>query len=344
MTKRTRLFLFVAAGILVVGLGTGLVASYVGVQNLMVIGADGPDELEYVPADARMVAFANVREIMDSQLRQKIAQFTGRDATGAPNNQFSEETGIDIERDVDSVVAAAASADDMAQGPPLVLARGRFDLVRIEGAVRNKGGAPEDYKGTRLFTHPETNVAVAFLEPGLVAVGPISVVRRAIDSKETGQNARDNQDLMRLVRESDDGNAWTVAQFDALTARSRLPNELAMQLPAISWFSATGHVNGGVRGTIRAETRDEVAAQDLRQVLQGFVALARMQTRQRPEFADLLGSLELGGTGNTVSLGFAVPSELIDSLGALHAQRPGRVPAPTPPTEPTPRQAPDPSL
>ena len=50
MTNRTRRFLFVATGILVVGLGTGLVASYMGgLQGLTLIGGNGPAELEYVP-------------------------------------------------------------------------------------------------------------------------------------------------------------------------------------------------------------------------------------------------------------------------------------------------------
>jgi hypothetical protein len=342
MTKRTRLFLFGAAGILVIGLGTGLVASYMDLQNLVIVGADGPEELEYVSSDARVVAFANVREIMDSELRQRIVAFSRQGTPGSDGEQFKEQTGIDIERDIDEVLASVAAPDgEIAHdGPPLVLARGRFDRVRIEGAAREKGGAAEDYRGTRLLTHKDSNLGVAFLEPGLVALGPIAAVRRAIDTKAArGQNARDNVELMRLVRESDDGNAWAVARFDALTAGGRLPNELATQLPAISWFAATGHVNGGIRGTLRAETRDEMAAQDLRQVLQGFVALARMQTSQRPEFSDVLSSIELGGTGNTVSLGFSVPPELIDSIGAMHAARPGRTPV-NPPAPPQPPPAP----
>ena len=55
--------------------------------------------------------------------------------------------------------------------PPLVLARGRFDEVRIEGLVRDQGGSVEDYKGSRLLVQEEKKLAVVFLEPGLVAIG-----------------------------------------------------------------------------------------------------------------------------------------------------------------------------
>jgi hypothetical protein len=317
MTKRTRLFLFFAVGILVAGLGTGLVASYMNIQNLVLIGSDGPAELEYVPADTTILAFADVREVMDSELRQKLMQLQPDSAKGA--DQFQEETGIDIRTDVDKVVASVSGGDDNTR--PLLLVRGRFDTARIESLIRQKGGEASEYQGARLLTHPDGNVAVAFVEPGLVAVGTAASVRRALDTKAGGNDVTDNPDVMQLVKDIDDGNAWAVARFDAIAGGPRLPAEIAKQLPAISYLAATGTVNGGIRGVLRAETRDEVAANDLRDVIRGFVALARMQIGPRAEFADLVNSFELGGQGKTVSLGFAVPSELIDAVAGMHFPR-----------------------
>jgi hypothetical protein len=337
MTKRTRLFLFVAAGVLVAGLGTGLVASYMG-QNLVIIGADGPEDLVYIPADSQLVGFANVREIMDSELRRKVMEFGGDRRDGTSNQNFLQEhTGIDIERDVDQVIVSVSNGDDPRQRPSLAIVRGRFDEDLIAQFVQEKGATLDTHRSIRVYSHPESNVSIAFVEPGLVAAGTTAAVREAIDAKATDNNIRDNADLMSVLRESDEGNAWAVARFETLTGGGRLPAELADQLPAISWFSVSGHVNGGVRGTLRAQTRDDMAADDLRQVIQGFVALARMQTRQRPEFAELLNSLQLGGVGNTVSLGFAVPSEVIESIGDFHAGRavPEPAPAPAPATEPS---------
>lgn len=337
MTKRTRLFFFFAVGILVAGLGTGLVASYMGLQNLVLIGSEGPAELAYVPADARVVAFADVRQVMDSELRQKLMQLQPNTTAGA--DKFQEETGIDIRTHVDKVIASLSG--DAADGNqrPLLLVRGTFNTSTIESIIRQKGGQVAEYQGIRLLTDPGDNVGVAFVEPGLVAVGTVAAVRRAIDTKASGNDVTDNADVMRHVKDIDDGNAWAVARFDALTGGARLPADVAKQLPAISWFAASGTINGGISGVLHAEARDEAAANDLREVIRGFVALARMQTGQRPEFADLMNSFELGGQGNTVSLGFAVPSELIDVIGAMHA---GRLPRaePAPEADPTP----DPSL
>ena len=353
MTKKTRLFLLIAAGVLVVGLGTGLIASFMGLPALALGGADGPDELQYVPADATVVAYANVRDVMNSELRQKVRQIRPE---GERNDDFQETTGIDIENDVDEVVAAVTAAAE--QEKALVIARGRFNPVRIEGLIREHGGRASDYNKTRLLTHPgereHGEMALAFLEPGLVAFGSGPAVRQAIDRKGGGASIRSNEEVMGLVRDIDDGNAWAVGRFDAIAKSARLPREVAGQLPPINWFAATGHVNGGVRGLLRAEARDEAAAQNLRDVVRGFMALAKLQSTSRPELETMMNSLELGGDGKTVSLAFAVPSEVIDLLGAMGAGRHRAEPdddpdpdfdsdvPPTPPTPPTPPPPPEP--
>jgi hypothetical protein len=314
MTKRTRQFVFVAAGILVFGLGTGLFASYMGLQNIVLIGRDGPAEFDYIPADAQAVGYVNVRQVMDSELRKKIIELhPGQDVP-----DFTAQTGIDIRTDIDEVLVALSPQGNQA---PLVIAKGRFNTTNIETLIRQHGSTVEDYKGTRMLLHGQAGGAVAFLEPGLAAAGTPESVRLAIDTKASGQNIRNNDALMRFVREVDGGNTWGVAHFDAIIGGRQLPPEIASQLPPITWVSASGNVNGGVRTTLRVEARDETAANDLRQVVQGFIALARLQVGSRPEFADLLNSLQLGGAGTTVSLSLEVPSTVIDALGALAGQR-----------------------
>jgi hypothetical protein len=320
----------VASGILVLGLGTGLVAAYVGgFQNLTLIGGDGPAELAYVPADSRVVAYADIRDVMGSEVRRKLSAFQQGANDGAAH--FKEETGIDLETDIDYVVASSSGMGDPTQGePPLVVAKGRFDEVRIEGLIRDQGGVVEDYKGSRLLVSDEKKLAVVFLEPGVVAIGGAAAVRKAIDTKAGGANIKGNGDVMRLVRGIDDGDAWVVARFDALTG-GKLPAEVANQLPAINWFSAKGFVNSGVEGQVRVETRDEAAAKNLQDVVRGFMALGRLQAGQHPEFAEFLNSVQLSGDGKTVSLSFSLPPEMIDALGALRAQRARPRPAPANP-------------
>jgi hypothetical protein len=118
--------------------------------------------------------------------------------------------------------------------------------------------------------------------------------------------------MMNLVKDLDASNCWAVGRFDALVSQAKLPEGVMSQIPSLRWFSASGHINDGLRGAIRAEARDDQAAQNLRDVIQGFLALARMQAGSKPELQALVNSLQLSGTGKTVSLRFEVPAKVID--------------------------------
>jgi hypothetical protein len=151
-------------------------------------------------------------------------------------------------------------------------------------------------------------------------VGSTLLVRSAIDLKNGGASVTTNEDMMKLVRSLDTGDAWAVGRFDALASQAKLPSGLASQFVPITWFAASAHVNGGLRGVVRAETRDDASANNLRDVVRGFVALARLQAASRPDLQTLVQSLDLGGTGTTVALSFSLPVEMFDLLGPAVGQ------------------------
>lgn len=319
MTTRTRYFVIASLLVLTIGIGTGLLAYYVGVPGGFLVDRDGPDELQFVPRDAAIVAYADVREIMTSEVRQKI-----RRAVPLPGNgqaQFQDQTGINIESDIDRVVA---SIQPLADGTTarMVVARGRFNDARIEALMREHGAQVEDYNGKRVIENRDISqqvgdtLALTFLEPGLVAVGSGRGVRAAIDLQKGGENVTKNSEIMNLIRSLDRGDAWAIGRLDALRADGRLPQQIASQLPAITWFSVSSRVDGDIHGTVRADTRDDQAANNLRDVVRGFLALAKLQAGSRPELQTLVQSLELGGTGKSVALSFSIPGAVFDVYGA----------------------------
>jgi hypothetical protein len=318
MTRQTRLFLFVAGAVLVVGLGIGLLASFMGVrlQTLTFLDPERPKELAYVSRGTKVVAFANVRDLMDSELRKKLLQLRPQSLDGRVND-FEAETGISIERDIDSVVASITDRG-VEQDRALVMVRGRFDQARIEGLVRQRGGQVEEYKGQQILTRAKDDaLSLSFVEADLIALGSADGVRRAIDTKsDAGSNVTTDDELMNLIRDVDDGNAWAVGRFAAI-ATGLVPDAVSAQLPPIDLFAVTGRVNGGIRGVVRADANSDQGVTDLREVIRGFVALARLQTSQSAELTAMLGSLQLGGEGRTVSLAFSVPPEAIEALAAM---------------------------
>jgi hypothetical protein len=132
--------------------------------------------------------------------------------------------------------------------------------------------------------------------------------------------------MMGLIHGIESGNAWAVGRFDALTSRASLPADVASQLPSITLFSASALIDSGIRGTLRAESRDEEAANSLRDVIRGFLALGKLQASNHPEAAAVLQSLDLGGTGKTVSLSFDLPGSALDALSQLGSRHRDTVP------------------
>ncbi len=325
MAAKTRYFVLTAAGILTAGLVTGLVASYTGGLPVALSRQAGPDDLAYIPPDAVAVGYANVQEVMASELRQRLRRLQTDNPDSPDRHQFEEKTGVNVERDIDAVVAALlpAGVDGGREGQPLVLARGRFDQVRIEGLARDHGGEVSDYQGVRMIAHTEgaKTMALGFMAPGVVAVGSRDGVQGAVDAKRSGRNVMSNTEIMRLVGELDGNNAWAVGRFDAMASTTGLPGELQQRMPTLSWFSAAGHLNGGITGTFKAEAKDEEAATNLRDLLRGAMAMVKLQADGKPEMRTFVDSLQLGGEGRTVAVGFAVPPEMFDALEGMQRKR-----------------------
>ena len=316
MTTKTRYFVIVSLLVLTVGLGTGLLAYYVGFPPVASQG-QGLAELRLVPPNASLVAFAEVRQIMASPLRQKLSSILPLHATDRQG--FQAQTGINVETDIDHVVASLVESPDptTGRGSAFVIARGRFDVVKIEALMRDHGGRPDQYKGRRVIDggpNPDApTLSLAFVEPGLIAAGSASLVRSAIDRADGGPNVTSNNELMNLVRDQT-GNAWAAGRFDALAARAHLPATVSGQLPAIAWFSAGATIDTGIGGTIRAEASDEQAAANLRDVVRGMISLAKLQSSSYPQMQQVLNSFQIGGSGKTVTLAFDVPGTVIDAL------------------------------
>ena len=155
MTVRTRYFVVASLLVVGVGLGTGLLAYYAGFPTSAFLVTGGPEELRYLPSTSTVVAYADVREVMASDLRQRFRESIAPGAQENGRREFQELTGINIETDIDRVVAsldASGGTTTNRMGTGVVLARGRFDEVRIETLMREHGAHVDVYQGKRLIT------------------------------------------------------------------------------------------------------------------------------------------------------------------------------------------------
>jgi hypothetical protein len=268
---------------------------------------------------------------MNSEFRQKLRQVL---PTGEELSHFKSELGVDIEHDIDTVTAAYLGGASMPQSG-VVIIRGRFNDVQIETIATQHGGVVSEYHSKRMLTmtlpenppgivdaegvhHPVP--AVAFLEPGVLAVGEADAVRRAIDAGPSGAEIRKNTELIHFIDDiRHTGNAWFAGSTELISQHTGLPSEITDHLPAVSLFAASVHVNGGLSGTLRAEARDDKSAEQLRDVIRGALAAGRLVTGQNPKVEAMLNSLQISGSGKTVGMTFAVPPEMLDLLNGVAA-------------------------
>jgi hypothetical protein len=350
MSHRTRYVLVGSALVVSVGLCTGLLAYYSGSLPLR-RSTIGPAELSYLPDTVTAVAYADVKDIMDSEFRQRLREFM---PTGAEKNKLLEDTGIDIEHDLDRVVAGfQAGQSHDANG--VVLLRGRFDIPRIERLVRQHGATVEDYRGRRILMTPVSGVraqtpaeagqndqrpvrtaAVAFLEAGLIGLGDSDSLRRAIDAAESQTDVTGNGGMMKVMASvADRGNAWIVGNVDGLADARSVPDPIRSQVNGVEWFAVSADVDKAVNGFVRAECVDEQSAEQLRTVIAGALAAAKMFGARDARMAAALNALQPSGAGRTVELAFNVGPEMLelmhkpDAFGAEVTIEPPR-PAPQP--------------
>jgi hypothetical protein len=313
------------AGVLTLGIGAGLLAVF-GMPVSLGSAPAGPSDLQHVPQEAAVVAYADVRRMMSSDLRQKLAALTDTPEAPTPN-EFEQRTGLDLEHDVESVVVAMVPASPSAgadRSPQVVvLARGRFEASRLEALALQEGGTASDFRGIRVLTLKESQgppAALAFLASDLVAFGPGPMVERAIAASLDRRNVLSNTDVMRLVAQHDGMHAWVVGRFNDLMSAARVdPAGTPAKLPPVSWVSASGTVGATIDGVMTAEASDEAAAEGVRDVVRGLLALGQLQGGNAALFT-LTQAFQLSGEGRTVALSFSLPTEALVAMAQQAAE------------------------
>jgi len=88
----------------------------------------------------------------------------------------------------------------------------------------------------------------------------------------------------------------------------------AMNLPPLKTVVVTGDLDPVVSFEATGEAADAVAAQNLADVVRGFVALASLQASQKPELKQLASGVSVTTDANKVRIAARFPYELLDAL------------------------------
>ena len=289
--------------------------------------AAGPEELQYVPADAAVVAYANVRDVMNSQFRQR---FKDLEPSENDKNQFEEKTGLNLEQDVDSVVAAVMPKDGMANNPAgsfLILARARYQASRLEALAIEHGAEVTEYQGKRLITHHDSDstrsdttttwrsasskrTSSAF---GSIDIGEGRDRRARLEPQHRLEQRHDEARERDRQRQRVGGRQVRRDREQGRHPELRLPRRCRASRGSRRRVTSTAA--SAARSRPKRRTRQR--RKNLRDVMGGFLAMAKMQAGNKPGMQQLADSLVISGEGNTVALAFSIPTEVLDVLEGL---------------------------
>ena len=292
-----------------------------------------PPEAYLLPADTGAVLGFDVRGFFASKMwsspegtpffgalpPDKAAEAIKEFRTGLEKNlaEMEQEVGVRADRELDRVIVSlrnfGASSDPSVVG----IAFGRFDRARIlaamEAAARKKGSTLRTKQVAGVTMHwrqtagKDEAPAFAFLGGGAVPFGEVPLVEAVLAAHAERRRPLDgNVDITSRLLRLKPGSGMFVLFGEAMLRKLKDEAKSPPPFPIPRTLGVTAEFDGAT--DIEAEMPTELDAKNLAEVVQGGLAMLRMQAAQNPEakqVADLgaaLAGIKVEAQGKSVRL------------------------------------------
>lgn len=302
-------------------------------------GAAGPLPAGFEPPEGtRVLAGLDLQALVRSPLWERLQR-----EGGGPLKELQrlrEDTGLDVERDVDEIVLAGGSPSGGAEHA-LVHVSGRFDRYQLGRAIeRGKKATWRSVAGNTLYLFGEGHGspgALAFLGDHALVLGSRADVEALLEGR-----AAPRSPLVDVAGGVTGSPAFWMA-IDGEMARGlgpagpagAKPGEGAapapggFALPPLRSVLVSGDLAPQLRLELQAEALDEAAARNLADAARGLLTLASFQAAEKPELQKLLTGVQVASQGSRATLKVTLPWELLEQLDRKPEPKPGpRVQAP----------------
>jgi len=318
---RSRLIVVVAGAVVTLGI-LGAVGAFLLDPTRSAIGPL-PGQGVWLASETRYVMGLDVQRLVHSAFFARYVR------SGARPRSFLElqaKTGLDPERDVQSIIVAGQGKDDS-----VALVLGSFDretLARVMGSP--EVGTVASHSGATLYLlagndqdqGPGVKLhAATFLDDTTLALGSRPAIeallgRRAGREPGLGQGSS----LAKLLGRVKPGSTFWMVGDPSLLAN--LPQVLPvpgggqdrLTIPGLLGLVVAGDVEPQVSLDLVADTKDEAAARNLADMARGLLALATMQASQRPELKALTSAISVTSEQSSVRVIARFPYAMLDLL------------------------------
>jgi len=322
--SRSRIVLIAAMAVVALGVVAGTSALFLSSARAAVGPLAG--EALILPQDARFVMGFDVQRFTASPFYARFG--TQRQMKPEAMRELEEKTGLNPARDIDQIVVAGSGKKGHAPG--LAIALGRFDIDKLGHAIETAGKAESlTHEGITVYSFESDGkeshtLALAFLDEHALAFGPKSEVLAAVSARTHNETPlTSNAGLMARIAQVRPGSTFWMVGDQSLLAD--LPTSVpapgasadgtaTMQLPALLGLTVTGDLDPEVSFALTGEARDAAAAKNLADVVRGLVAMASLQSQQKPELQQLASAVSVATEENRVLVNARIPYELIEAL------------------------------
>jgi hypothetical protein len=309
-----------------------------------------PRSVSWLPGGADVVAHVDISALSQSPLRDAWLTDTDASRTTEstprmqPIQELEDRLGIRVLDDIDFVSGAifsnraareesAADSVDTPRPRPAPPERfcasvaGRFDHARILDHFRDAPGPSEgsvppmletEHEGVPIYERwfsedpaddSRRSIAIAFPEDGVLLVGTSSCVREMLDAGHQRSASAVDDLVERWGDAAFFGQSfWISGSPDTLGAS--LPAS-DVSIPPISAFAVAGRLDHELVLQARGRAADVEAAQQLSDVVRGFVALGSLQKNSHPAFGQLAESVVIDQLETEVLVSASVPYETL---------------------------------
>ena len=293
--------------------------------------------LRLVMPDAKVIAGLQVDRTRDSLFGQFVLSRMQLDDPGY--KRFTAETGFDPRRDVKELMIASNWQSSTPDTRWLVLAKGTFDIHKIQQVAANNGVAVTNLQGTDIYSFgggstPDADNSIALLDASSAVMGDLASVKAAITRQKS--NAPAPSDLIKKVGDvSAKNDFWFVTLVPLSEFAGAMPDANVSNAMSGNVLNGINQASGGIRFgdmvTISAEaiTRSDKDALALVDVVRFVVSMLQMNRQNNPaagQVASLLDALDTKTAGNVMTMSLAIPEQQLEQM-LNNLQRPSRPPA-----------------
>ncbi len=305
----------------------GWVGALFAVMLLAAGCSKGPDIDPHtaVPADAKGVAYFNVKQLAREGLVDKIIKADKEEGRGQIANLL-KATKVDPKKDLDAVTIVMGDSP----ADRVLIATGRFDEEAIYALSERPGVEEVLYKKHRLLRAGEGRI-ICVVEGGILLAGEEKMAYKVLDIlKGDAQPMGQDSPLLAGVKDLSGRTMWLTMGLDGLARAGGDALLVKLPIPVPSFdVSELKMVTVGANAagkaielTATVGCSDEDAANSLQACLQGVIGMITSKTaamkKSEPEAARLVEefaqSVKVESNGESITVEMNISLALVEAL------------------------------